>query len=139
MLRMMGPALELLAWIACRHVQVRHCLGNPESQQSRQGSATREIGRAEQSVAACLWPLVLECRPALADVEAKYNPTQGSESVKTVAGVFYAGLLAIFAFRLLSRRAKKFRDEVSCILLPVCLSPLMSKCSQPHHEACISV
>ena len=48
------------------------------------------------------------CGPAFADAEAKYNPTLGSDSVKSVAGVFYAGLLAVFAYRLLTRRAKKF-------------------------------
>ncbi len=60
-----------------------------------------------------LLPFLLGCcGPALADIDAKYDPTQGSESVKTIAGVFYAGLLAVFAFRLLTRRARKFREEV---------------------------
>lgn len=110
-------------------MKVWQCHFTPESQQSRQGSTPRGSERAEQSVAACLWPLLLGCGPALADVEAKYNPTRGSESVKTIAGVFYAGLLAIFAFRLLTRRAKKFKEEVSRIFLLACLNFLVSSCS----------
>ena len=76
-----------------------------------------------------MWSLLLGCGPALAEADTKYNPTQGSESVKSIAGVFYAGLLAVFAFRLLTRRAKKFKEEVrftatllhSLLCLPVSL------------------
>ena len=73
-------------------------------------------GWPEKGIAAALWPLLLGCGPAFADAEAKYNPTMGSDSVKSIAGVFYAGLLAVFAYRLLTRRAKKFTEEVCCIL-----------------------
>ena len=69
--------------------------------------------RAGEGAILTLLPFLLGCGPVLADAEAKYNPTQGSESVKTIAGVFYAGLLAVFAFRLLTRRARKFKEEVS--------------------------
>ena len=68
----------------------------------------------QNGLAASLWPFLWGCGPAFADAEAKYNPTQGSDSIKSIAGVFYAGLLAVFAYRLLTRRAKKFREEVRC-------------------------
>eukprot|EP00891_Asterochloris_glomerata_P004812 jgi/Astpho2/4812/Aster-x0214 len=40
-----------------------------------------------------------------------YNPTGGSEAVKNVAGVFYAGLLAFALYRLFNRRARKAISE----------------------------
>lgn len=82
-----------------------------DHRESHEASSTQRDGWSQEGIAASLWALLLGCGPAFADAEAKYNPTKGSDSVKSIAGVFYAGLLAVFAYRLLTRRAKKFREE----------------------------
>lgn len=101
----------------CRQLKGCQCKAETDYQQRPKGSTAPSDGWPLNGIAASLWPLLLVCEPAIADVEAKYNPTQGSESVKSIAGVFYAGLLAVFAFRLLTRRAKKFREEVRCLTI----------------------
>ena len=56
---------------------------------------------------------------ALADTAAgavAYDNTAGSESLKTVFGVGYAALVAVFAIRLLRRRAARAKSEVRLAL-----------------------
>lgn len=102
-----------MEFLPCRQSAVCNWQPSSEAQQKEQTLIARSSERLEWGSAAALWSFLIGCGPALADVGAKYDPSQGSESVKNIAGVFYAGLLAIFAFRLLTRRAKKFREEVS--------------------------
>ena len=96
----------------CRPSTACRCKAETER---HEGCSAQRDGWSQEGLAASLWPLLLGCGPALADAEAKYNPKLGSDSVKSIAGVFYAGLLAVFAYRLLTRRAKKFREEVRCV------------------------
>jgi hypothetical protein len=49
---------------------------------------------------------------ALADDGLAYDPTEGSEFFKNVAGAAYVVLVAFFAYRVLTRRADKARTEV---------------------------
>ncbi len=99
----------------CRQLTARPCKAERDHQDRYEGSSAQGVGWPQNGIAAALWPLLLGCGPAFADAEAKYNPTLGSDSVKSIAGVFYAGLLAVFAYRLLTRRAKKFSEEVCCV------------------------
>lgn len=107
-----------------RHTTARQCNAEMGHQERHEGSSAQRGGSVQNGIAASLWPLLLGCGPAFADAEAKYNPTKGSDSVKSIAGVFYAGLLAVFAYRLLTRRAKKFREEVRCLTIDplICLA-----------------
>lgn len=50
---------------------------------------------------------------ALADEGLKYDPSSGADTVKNVAGAAYAVLLAVFALRLLNKRAKFATEEAS--------------------------
>jgi len=51
------------------------------------------------------------CPPALADTGVTYNPQDGSETLKTVAGVGYIILVIIYFFRLFKKRADKATSE----------------------------
>ena len=42
-----------------------------------------------------------------------YSPEQGGEAVKSAAGVFYVGLVVYFLYRLLKRRAKRAKEQVT--------------------------
>jgi hypothetical protein len=57
--------------------------------------------------------LALLCADAAAAADGlAYDPTDGSEFFKNVAGAAYVALVSFFAYRVLTRRAKKARTEV---------------------------
>ena len=75
---------------------------------------------------------LLDAHAAAAEEGLAYDPTEGSEFFKNVAGAAYVALVAFFAFRVLTRRAKKARTEVggmslaaspSCSALPPAAPP----------------
>jgi hypothetical protein len=55
---------------------------------------------------------LLYASAAMADDGLAYDPTEGSEFFKNVAGGAYVVLVVFFAYRVLSRRAVKARTEV---------------------------
>lgn len=55
---------------------------------------------------------LLYASAALADDGLAYDPTEGSEFFKNVAGAAYVVLVTFFAYRVLTRRADKARTEV---------------------------
>ncbi|KAK9908155.1 hypothetical protein WJX75_003460 [Coccomyxa subellipsoidea] len=62
--------------------------------------------------ASCPFDLfLLAAGPALAEEGLKYDPGSGAEVVKKVAGAAYVVLLAVFAIRLLTKRAKSATGE----------------------------
>lgn len=64
-----------------------------------------------------LCSFLLAANPALAEEGLKYDPGSGAEVVKKVAGAAYVVLLAVFAIRLLTKRAKFATGEASAILV----------------------
>ena len=57
----------------------------------------------------------LAAGPALAGEGLKYDPGAGADVVKKVAGAAYVVLLAVFAVRLLSKRARSATEEARLI------------------------
>ncbi len=57
--------------------------------------------------------LVSGMLPACAEDIVKYDAGNGGEALKNAAGVAYVGLVGVFLIRVLRRRAKRAREEVS--------------------------
>lgn len=69
----------------------------------------------QRSLSCAAWAEValqlMATHPAAAAEALKYDPSGGDEAIKNIAGVLYLGLVVLFVYRLLMRRAKKAREE----------------------------
>jgi hypothetical protein len=61
----------------------------------------------------CLFLAALQADPALAEEALTYNPEGGSQLIKAISGIGYVALLGYFLFKVLNRRARTAREEVS--------------------------
>ncbi|BDA45070.1 hypothetical protein COCOBI_06-5500 [Coccomyxa sp. Obi] len=98
------------------HVGRQHCTRRWQAckaQQQHKGAAGSQHVSISPSgpIWTALYSTFLAAGPALAEEGLKYDPGTGADVVKKVAGAAYVVLLAVFAVRLLSKRARSATEE----------------------------
>jgi hypothetical protein len=116
-----GPALypsraDGTRMIPC--ARTRGCFAAPKASKCVYTSTPRFIALSSAQLL-----LLASSSPALADDLVTYNASNQSEFITNLSGVIYVGLVAYLAYKVLTRRAKKFTSEVR-------LPPLHSRLRQ---------
>ena len=97
------------AWGGCRQRQPQWTVGEPSSSAGR-----REACSSDAWLVALLSTsfALVSCDPVYAVMDgSSYNPEQGSETFKNIAGVGYIILVIFYFFRLLKKRAERATTE----------------------------
>ncbi len=113
-LHMSGSASPLmLDWrpFPCRRWHACKANQEPKRAAGSQHVATSPSG----AIWTALCSTFLAAGPTLAGEGLKYDPGAGADVVKKVAGAAYVVLLAVFAVRLLSKRARSATEEARLI------------------------
>lgn len=94
----------------CARLAVRIAAGRSAPPPPNAASTTVTEGLSLTALAALLSPVLYPASAIAADAAA-YNPAGGEEFLKNVSGALYVVLVAYFAFRVLTKRAKRATEE----------------------------